>query len=107
MDTEYPSFFNVSYTPCHPDPSTNPPCTSTTFLTPPSAFPDINASSSCLLLSPGPLMESAFVRHPLSNVSRTSHETHAPDFALDQKSNRLHINEGDFSQIEDRASSQP
>ena len=52
-------------------------------------------------------MESAFVRHPLSNVSRTSHETHAPDFALDQKSNRLHINEGDFSQIEDRASSQP
>jgi len=49
-------------------------------------------------------MESAFARHPLSNVGRTSHETHAPDFALDQESNRLQINEGDFSQIEDRAS---
>ena len=51
-------------------------------------------------------MESAFARHPLSNVGGTSHETHAPDFALDQESNRLHINEGDFSQIEDRASRQ-
>ena len=51
-------------------------------------------------------MESAFARHPLSNVGGTSHETHAPDFALGQESNRLQINEGDFSQIEDRASSQ-
>ena len=51
-------------------------------------------------------MESTFAHHPLSNVGGTSHETNAPDFALDQESNRLHINEGDFSQIEDRASSQ-
>jgi len=51
-------------------------------------------------------MESAFARHPLSNVGGTSRETHASDFALDQESNRLQINERDFSQIEDRASNQ-
>jgi len=42
-------------------------------------------------------MESAFARHPLSNVGGTSHETNAPDFAQDQESNRVHINERDFS----------
>jgi len=49
-------------------------------------------------------MESTFARHPLSDVGGASHETNAPGFALDQESNRLQINEGDFSQIEDRAS---
>ena len=51
-------------------------------------------------------MEPTFARHPLANVCGASHETNAPDFALDQESNRLQINERDFSQIEDRASNQ-
>src|SRR5580698_9611588 len=33
MATRYPSAVSASYTPCQPEPSTNPPCTSTTLRT--------------------------------------------------------------------------
>src|SRR6478672_11083437 len=94
MDTAYPSFFSESYTPCHPEPSTNPPCTSTTFLTPLSAFPcDMNTS----------LLKQILARHPFANVGGTPCDANAPSLASHQESHRVRVHDADFSQIEDDA----